>query len=226
MNKLTVIEQNGARVLTTQQLAEAYGTDEKRISENFNRNKDRYTVGKHYIMLQGEQLKEFKLTNPQIAEQSKRAAVLYLWTEKGAWLHAKSLNTDEAWEAYETLVDDYYRIQEKEKVMSPLQMVNVLSTEMLQHENRLDALESTVNERMTVDYSQQLALENAKRARVIYLWENGVVNKDVHDSIKKVYAAIGRDIKNSFAVNSYRNIRQKDFDEAIAYIKSWRPKLI
>ena len=31
-------------------------------------------------------------------------------TEKGAWLHAKSLNTDQAWEAYESLVDDYYRL--------------------------------------------------------------------------------------------------------------------
>lgn len=225
MNELTVIEQNGARVLTTTQLSEAYGADKQQISKNFTRNMDRYREGKHYFLLTGDSKREF-LNRVQIDDGSKNASVLYLWTEKGAWLHAKSLNTDEAWEAYETLVDDYYRIQEKEKVMSPLQMVNVLSTEMLQHENRLDALESTVNERMTVDYSQQLSLENAKRARVIYLWENGVVNKDVHDSIKKVYAAIGRDIKNSFAVNSYRNIRQKDFDEAISYIKSWRPKLV
>ena len=41
MNKLTVLEHNGERVLTTEQLAQAYECDAKRISENFNRNADR-----------------------------------------------------------------------------------------------------------------------------------------------------------------------------------------
>jgi len=95
-NKLIPIEQEGQRILTTAQLAESYGTDEKRISENYTRNQDRYTVGKHFYLLEGEALRRFKATYPQIAEQSKRAPQLYLWTEKGAWLHAKSLNTDQA----------------------------------------------------------------------------------------------------------------------------------
>lgn len=131
---LMVIEQNGQRVLTTQQLAEAYGTDEKRISENFSRNKDRYKSGKHFILLQGEDLKIFKSTYPQIAEQSKRAPLLYLWTEKGAWLHAKSLNTDQAWEAYERLVDEYYRVKENAiniQMLSP-QLQALVSLELRQ----------------------------------------------------------------------------------------------
>lgn len=50
MNELTITEYKDIRVLTTQQLAEAYGTDGKTISYNFNRNKARYTTGKHYIL--------------------------------------------------------------------------------------------------------------------------------------------------------------------------------
>ena len=42
MNNLTVTEYKNIRVLTTQQIAEAYGTDKKVISYNFNHNKDRY----------------------------------------------------------------------------------------------------------------------------------------------------------------------------------------
>ena len=34
---------------------------------------------------------------------------MYFWTEKGAFLHAKSLNTDKAWELYDKLVDCYFR---------------------------------------------------------------------------------------------------------------------
>ena len=37
-----------------------------------------------------------------------KANILYLWTEKGALLHAKSLNTDKAWEVYDYLVDFYF----------------------------------------------------------------------------------------------------------------------
>jgi hypothetical protein len=34
---------------------------------------------------------------------------LYLWTEKGCFNHVKSLGTEEAWEAYQLLVDTYFR---------------------------------------------------------------------------------------------------------------------
>lgn len=40
---------------------------------------------------------------------------LYLWTERGAMLHAKSLNTDIAWEAYERLVDYYFESGERSR---------------------------------------------------------------------------------------------------------------
>lgn len=41
MNELTVTEYKNVRVLTTQQIAEAYEADVKVISNNFNRNKER-----------------------------------------------------------------------------------------------------------------------------------------------------------------------------------------
>ena len=113
MSNLQVVERENQRVLTTKQIAEQYGTQSKVISNNFNRNKARYTQGKHFYCVEGEQLKEFKLTNPQIDESLNRVNKLYLWTEKGALLHAKSLNTDKAWGAYEYLIDFYFRAKEQ-----------------------------------------------------------------------------------------------------------------
>lgn len=108
---LVPIEYQNQRILTTAQLAEQYGTEPQIITNNFNRNRDRYTEGKHFYCLEGEEKREF-INLHQIDLGSKHAAILYLWTEKGAWLHAKSLNTDRAWEAYEMLVDEYYRIKD------------------------------------------------------------------------------------------------------------------
>lgn len=119
MNPMQIIEQNGQRVLTTHQLAEAFGTDSDRIQKNFHYNKDRYIQNKHFILLEGEELRAFKsnFSNSEVAANTNR---LYLWAEKGAWMHAKSLNTDEAWVAYESLVDDYYEKKQQSLDVSQL----------------------------------------------------------------------------------------------------------
>lgn len=66
-NEIRVTEYKDIRVLTTQQIAEVYETDNKTISYNFNHNKNRYIEGRHYILLQGEEQKHFgKITNCQL----------------------------------------------------------------------------------------------------------------------------------------------------------------
>lgn len=108
MEELKVTEYRCQRVLTTQQIAEAYGVEPQLITNNFNRNKDRYKEGKHFVCLTGNDLRAFKATY-QNDLSSNRINQLYLWTEKGAFLHAKSLNTDQAWEVYDRLVDNYFQ---------------------------------------------------------------------------------------------------------------------
>lgn len=106
-----VTEINGIRVLTTQQVSDMYGTNRQTISYNFNYNKPKFKEGKHYIVLSGQALRDFKGCHENL-DNLKYAHIAYLWTEKGALLHAKSLNTDKAWEAYEYLVDFYFRAKE------------------------------------------------------------------------------------------------------------------
>lgn len=112
MNKLTVLEHNGERVLTTEQLAQAYECDAKRISENFNRNADRFEEGKHYFKLEGGALRAFKEANPQIADTLKYTSVLYLWPRRGASRHCKMLGTDKAWEMFDELEETYFAVKE------------------------------------------------------------------------------------------------------------------
>lgn len=171
-----IIEQAGQRVLTTAQLAESYGATSKRITNNFSENKSRYVEGKHFFSLEGEQLKVFKSTTPEF-RASSRINKLYLWTEKGAWLHAKSLNTDAAWDAYELLVDEYYRLAEEIKQadvsnLSPeLQMFNGLFKAVANQEQATKQLETKVD-----NISDIIATNNTN-------WKkdcNNLINKVVH----------------------------------------------
>lgn len=143
MNELKIVEHQNQRVLTTQQLAESYGTTTDVITRNFNRNKERYQEGKHYWLLQGNDLKKFK-ANGQI-DLLPNANKLYLWTERGAFLHAKSLNTDKAWEVYDSLVEHYFKSTQAKPNLIPHNykeaiqhlLTQIEENEKLQLENKI-----------------------------------------------------------------------------------------
>lgn len=161
MNELQIVEHQSQRVLLTQQLAESYGTTTDVVTKNFNRNKDRYEEGKHYYLLKGDELKEFK-ANGQI-DLLPNLNKLYLWTERGAFLHAKSLNTDKAWEVYDSLVEHYFNSKEERQSMLPtnykealLQLVaQVEANEKLELENKMK--DQQLNElKPKADYYDQI----------------------------------------------------------------------
>ncbi len=110
-----IVEVKGIRVLTTHQIAESYDVKEIQISQNFKNNRQRFLEGKHYISLSGDELRAFKNQLEKIEVVKSRTSHLYLWTEKGALLHAKSLNTDKAWQVYDYLVDFYFRAKDEVK---------------------------------------------------------------------------------------------------------------
>ncbi|MCM1236197.1 MAG: ORF6N domain-containing protein [Ruminococcus flavefaciens] len=139
--RITPIENEGKRVLTTAQLAESYGTDSKVISYNFNHNRERYTEGKHYYCLTGEEKREF--CNRLEIHDGVKATVFYLWTEKGALLHAKSLNTDKAWEVYDFLVENYFRKRE-EKQLSQAEIIAAMANNAVALEKRVAEQEKAI----------------------------------------------------------------------------------
>lgn len=113
MHNLKRLEVHGIKVLTTRQLAEAYETERKVINNNYLRNKDKFILGKHYIAVEGDEMRHLR-TSPQFEGELKKMSKAYFWTEKGALLHAKSLNTDKAWQVYDYLVDFYFRVKTNE----------------------------------------------------------------------------------------------------------------
>jgi len=113
---LPAIVWEGAKVITTELLAKLYGCSEKNLADNYANNRDRFEEGKHFIKLQGEQLKALKNQPEIIGLVAKRTSHLILWTERGAARHAKMLETNAAWEVFEQLEDCYFTT----KARSPL----------------------------------------------------------------------------------------------------------
>lgn len=216
---LTIIELRGKRVLTTAQLAEKYEADTERIVKNFNRNKERYTEGKHFVLLEGQELRDFRAKG-QI-DLSQNINKLYLWTEKGAWLHAKSLNTDKAWEAYEMLVDEYYRIIEQPQ-MNNLELALQAA---LKHEQELKVIRSDVDYlkgSMRIDSLQQQDIRKAANQSVTHAL-GGKDSVAYQEISKKVFSAFWNEFKQYFKVPRYGDIPKVKYDEALRFIQLWQP---
>ncbi|HBB1391474.1 TPA: phage antirepressor Ant [Escherichia coli] len=129
---LSPITHNQIPVITTELLAQLYGTEPVRIRQNHHENKARFVEGKHFFKVVGNDLKELRvalnysqnlrvtLSNSQNLQPSLRglqispkARSLILWTERGAARHAKMLETDQAWDVFEKLEDCYFSQCEK-----------------------------------------------------------------------------------------------------------------
>lgn len=230
MNDLKVTEYNNIRVLTTQQIAEAYDSDPKVISNNFNRNKDRYVEGKHYIYLDGDNLKNFK-TNHQF-DESSRINKLYLWTEKGALLHAKSLNTDKAWEVYDYLVDNYFNKRELvdlDSLSTELKAIIVVDKRVTQVEQKVNVVEKQLE-----DFKNDmplLALEIDKITEAVK--KKGVAvlggknsNAYKNSSLRtKLYQDLHRDVRRQFGVSTYKAIKRNQCEQVLAMVDSYKPPI-
>ncbi|GEK30297.1 hypothetical protein KZO01_06060 [Kurthia zopfii] len=218
MDQLQVIERGGHRVLTTQQVADAFGVETKQLLRNFQRNSERYMEGKHYYALNGEALKMFKAER-QHDDTLKFASSLYLWTEQGAWLHAKSLNNDASWKAYSMLVDDYYMVK------SELSLASVAATTdkiLLSHDelkNEILMINKRLDEQITLLAGEQRRLQKVVATRVYELESDSQCRP-------RLFSEIYREIKDRFAVSSYKDVRRKDLQSAISYIEHYIPKKI
>lgn len=166
MNKLIPLEFNNQRIMTTKVLAQEYGTEENNIKNNFNNNKNRFVEGKHYFKLQGQELKEFKRLVNDIDEAIKFAPVLYLWTDRGAARHAKILDTDEAWEVYEELEDNYFNPKKHKPLDNELTTIDKVFG-LLQGTNLMGAIVQAVVNVTVEQRVNTLNVLNEETKRVI-----------------------------------------------------------
>lgn len=224
MEELKTIEHQGILVLTTKQIAEKYEAEEQLITNNFNRNKERYTKGEHYIQLTGNEKAEFIKKNQNDFSSYTRAKAIYLWTQKGALLHAKSLNTDKAWEAYEYLIDSYFN-RKKTMPMTIQEQIQLLAKGNIELEQKIDAVSKDLQE--FKEDMPLLAVEcekitKAKNRKVVPLMGGKESNAYKYNSLRgKVYSDVDSQLKREFGVTTYKAIKRNQCDLAVSIIEKY-----
>ena len=195
MNELTVLEHNDMRVMTTEQLAEAYGCDVQHIKQNFNNNKERFTDGKHYFRLEGADLKSFKRQVENFdLPVSKFASAIYLWTKRGAARHSKMLGTERAWDVFDELEESYFNPM---KNMTPEEFLLCSAQRMVEQARAIKAANARidkVDERLLEVESRQMTIDQHHYTIIGYANLTGIrgVSRDVAAGLGRKASAMSR----------------------------------
>lgn len=220
MNELVTIENrqflkkefNGQRVVTLNDIDFLHKRIKGTAGRNFAENKDKFIRGEDYYFVNGEELNEIKQTTNFVGSNAKS---LVLITEQGYLMLVKSFTDDWAWKVQRRLVNTYFRA----KKLSTQEIMRIQLNMIDNHEERIDKLENT----MTIDYGQQLALRKKVNAVVIE-WLGGKKSNAYKEVSRKVFSECNRDIQDYFSVNSRNNIPKLRFEEAIVYVDNWVPE--
>ncbi|EFT9107338.1 ORF6N domain-containing protein [Salmonella enterica] len=129
---ISPITHNQIPVITTELLAQLYGTEPVRIRQNHHENKDRFVEGKHFFKVVGDELRNLRVAlNYSQNPISPKVRSLILWTERGAARHAKMLETDQAWEVFEKLEDCYFSQKQPATTRQVEPAVDMLNIDIL-----------------------------------------------------------------------------------------------
>lgn len=114
---------------------------------------------------------------------------------------------------FNEMIEDSYK-----GISTELRAILMLDKKQQEIEKRVTGIENKV----TIDYELAENLRNAISTRAVYLL--GGKHTEAYKKLsKKLFAEFYRDLKTSFKVNSYKNIAQKNYDDALKYIENWKP---
>ena len=195
MNELTVLEHNSIRVMTTKQLAEAYGCRAIHIQQNFKNNRERFGEGKHYFKLEGADLKAFKDSLENIESVvGSRAPSLILWTKQGAARHSKMLGTEQAWNVFDELEESYFNPMRN---MTPEEFLLFSAQRMVEQAKAIKAANARidkVDERLLDVESKQMTIDEHHYTIIGYANLTGIrgVSRDVAARLGRKASAMSR----------------------------------
>ncbi|PGW31788.1 Rha family transcriptional regulator [Bacillus thuringiensis] len=224
-NNVLVFENDGQVVTDSLTIAEMFEKEHKHVVRD--------------IEVQLEKLKEageqtwgesnFGQTQYQ-HPQNKQWYKKYLLTEDAFAIVVMAYVTSEAMKMKIEFLREFKRMKKhiEKRMQVPgdtFGQIELLATGTSNLNKRVSSLEQVVEKQLTVDYGQQRVIEKTKAKRIYFLWENGHVDKEVHNSTRKLFGLLGRNLKDAFNVNSYRDILKKDFEEALNFVNGWRPMI-
>lgn len=203
-------------------------TDSLMVSETFSKSHDKVLRDIRELGCS----EEFRLANfgeSSYVNGQGRETPKFILTEQGFTMLVMGYTGKRAFEFKEKYIAEFHQMREvmASKVI-PLDertiRMELLKT-ALEHDERIDKVEvevkqlrEAVQEQITLDSGEQRKVQKAVAHKVYALNESG--------NIRSHFQQIYREIKDRWAVASYRDIRRNELDQVLRYVEAWMPKRI
>lgn len=216
MNDLTIINREGILVVDSREVAEMIGKRHSDLLESIKGYVQYLTNGNFRSL-------DFFIESTYTDNKGEERPC-YLLTKKGCDMVANKMTGEKGviftakyvtkFEEMENQLKNPFKALSKE-----LQAIFILDQKHQELENRVNNLEDN----MTIDYGQQLTLQDIAKKRAIEVMGGTDSPTYKNSSIRgKVFSQIWKDYKDYFQINSYRNTPKKEFERAKEYLNNWQ----
>jgi Rha family phage regulatory protein len=216
MNQLVFVKQDKA-VTDSLIIAEVFGKEHARVMRDIRELgcSEEFRVGN---------FAESSYVNSQNKEMP-----MYFMNKKAFTLLAMGYTGKQAMEFKEAYIDEFERMEdelkkprilsEREQLRASMKLSIETSEKVDVIENKVQSLEQKVENQITLDHGEQRRIQKGINRKVYELEID-------QEARKKLFSELHREIKDRFAVASYKDIKRKDLLMAIGYIEGWVPKRV
>lgn len=213
MNKL--VELNNEQVVTTSLV----------VAESFDKRHDHVLQDIKKLTTKNPGVKNMFDKSVYINDRNRQYPMYYI-NRDGFTLLAMGFTGKKAMDFKVKYIEAFNAMEKELKEKQPnLSTKDLLIRASLEHEHRLEKLETKVQEVFDdapINYVQQKKLEDVRKRQVIKVL--GGYNSNAYTKLaRKVFAACSRDVKQLFSIPRYNELPKKDFDSALEFISGWQP---
>lgn len=205
---------NGKTVTDSLTVAEAFGKEHKHVMRDIR------------SLECSEEFSQSNFGLSSYKDSTNRTLSKYIITENGFTMLAMGYTGKEAMRFKEMYINEFNRMRDQLNNNSlmgasrELQAIFLLDQRFQDHGTRIEHLEN----RTTIEFSQQKQLQKAGRSRVTGILGGKKTTAYQDRSLRsRVYSALWNDYQDYFEINSYCNTYKKDFDTGLAYVPKWTP---
>lgn len=214
MSELVFIE-NGQAVTDSLTVAEVFG----------KRHADVLRDIKH--MECSENFRQRNFAQSTYVNSQKKEMPKYSMSKKGFTLLAMGYTGKQAMIFKEAYIEQFEEMEqrlkaprvlsEREQLIASMKLSLETSEELTTVKNDLELVKHQVSEELTLNHGQQQTLHHEIKKRV------ESIKDDYELTNREIYSQIHSHLRRAFAAPRYMFVKRKDFDEAISWVKSWRP---
>ncbi|MDE0581517.1 Rha family transcriptional regulator [Planococcus sp. A6] len=221
MNNLKVVSKDGQLVTDSRDVAAMTGKEHKELMRS---------IRQYSSILTGAKLRSLDFFVPHYYEDAKKEQrPCFLLTKKGCDMVANKMTGERGvlfTAEYVTRFEKMEKSMQQPKLLSESEQLRASLKLTLEAHDQIGLVKQEIAEvrdiaenQVTLDYGEQRRLQKAVAIKV-YELETDPIDK------RKLFSELYREIKDRFAVASYKDIKRKDLQIAIRYIDGWLPRKV